>query len=296
MKVALATSDVVPREFDDDELLADALRARGAEAHFVSWDADAAAWSTFDLVAIRSTWDYTARRAEFVAWAESVGERLRNPPELVRWNSDKRYLADLAEAGLPVVPTTFIAPGETPPSLCAEVVVKPSVSAGARDTGRFGAAAQDAARRLIEAITRDGRTAMVQPYLQAVDAVGETALVFVAGELAHVLRKRAVLAPDEVASTRNDALGAAEAMYDPTLVTIGAADEREVAVAQAVVAHLRQRFGAPPLVARVDLVPGGNGAPVLLELEAIEPNLYLRQAPGTAQLLADAILAELDCR
>jgi hypothetical protein len=137
---------------------------------------------------------------------------------------------------------------------------------------------------------------MLQPYLDAVDSEGETALVFIAGELAHVLHKRAVLAPDEVAPVRDDALGAAEAMYDPTLVTIGQAAEDQRELGRRVVGWLAERFGAPPLIARVDTVRDASGSPVVLELEAVEPNLYLRQAPATAELLADAILTELASR
>ena len=135
---------------------------------------------------------------------------------------------------------------------------------------------------------------MVQPYLDAVDRDGETALIFIAGELAHVLGKRAVLAPDQVAPVRDDSLGAAEAMYDPTLVGLSTATDDEIALGSEVIAHLRARFEATPLIARVDLVPDGDGAPCVLELEAVEPNLYLRQAPATADRLAEAIVAELE--
>ena len=164
---------------------------------------------------IRSTWDYARRRDEFLRWCESVGERLHNRAALVRWNTDKRYLGDLADAGVPVVETRYVEPGEPMPELEGEIVVKPNVSAGGRDTGRFGPAAHDEARELIAAIQASGRTAMVQPYQPTVDAVGETAVLCIDGEPAHALRKRAVLRPDEVAPVRDDGVGAAEIMYDP---------------------------------------------------------------------------------
>jgi hypothetical protein len=293
MQIALASFEGVPVEFDDDELIVEALARRGAGTEFVNWDDPVADWERFERVVIRSTWDYTLRRDEFLAWAESLDGRLRNEPALVRWNSDKRYLADLAAAGLPVVPTRFVAPGDAVGTLDGEVAVKPTVSAGGRDTGRFRPAAHDHARALIEKIVAGGGTAMVQPYLDAVDREGETGLVFIAGRLAHVLAKRAVLAPDEVAPIRDDALGAAEAMYDPTLVTIGSADREQRELGARIVEHLGERFGSLPLIARVDLVPGPDGAPCLIEVEAIEPNLYLRQAPVTGERLAEAILADL---
>ncbi len=296
MQIALATCAGVPPDFDDDELIVEALRERGTSAEFVEWDDPAADWEAYDRVVIRSTWDYTLRLDEYLDWVDRVDGRLRNTPELVRWNSDKRYVGDLADAALPVVPTRFINPGEEAGELVGQIAIKPTVSAGGRDTGRFGPVAHEAARELVEQIVADGRTAMLQPYLEAVETEGETALVFIAGELAHVLHKRAVLAPDEVAPVRDDALRAAEAMYDPTLVTVGKAAEDQRELGRRVIGWLAERFGAPPLIARVDTVRDASGSPVVLELEAVEPNLYLRQAPATAQLLADAILAELTPR
>ncbi len=195
LNVALATCAAMPDGFAADRGLKTELEAAGARAEYVSWDDASADWDAFDAVVVRSTFDYSRRRDEFLAWADALDGRLRNPPAVLRWNSDKRYLSDLASAGLPVVPTIFVSPGDGQPPLEGEVVVKPAVSAGGRDTGRFAPGAHDTARALLVDITRSGRVAMVQPYLPAVDEHGETALVFVAGELSHVLHKRAVLAP-----------------------------------------------------------------------------------------------------
>lgn len=296
MQIALATYRGSTGQFDDDRLLAAALATRGAESRSVRWDDPDARWEAFDLVVIRSTWDYTERLEEFLAWADSLDGRLRNAPELVRWNSDKRYLGDLASAGVPVVPTEYVEPGSPPPALAGEVAVKPTVSAGGRDTGRFSETAHADAVALIERITAGGRTAMVQPYLASVDSDGETALVFIAGELAHVLRKRAVLAPDEVAPVRDDELGAAEAMYDPDLVRSASARPDEIELGLAVVEHLRGRFGSTPLITRTDLVRGPDGAPCVLEIEAVEPHLYLEEMPASVELLAEAIVAEARAR
>src|SRR5262245_40570512 len=101
----------MPPQFRDDDQLAGALRGRGVEVAIEAWDAPAAAWDGFDLVVIRSTWDYARRRDEFVAWADRIGDRLHNSPAVVRWNSDKRYLGDLAGAGVRAVPTEYLAPG-----------------------------------------------------------------------------------------------------------------------------------------------------------------------------------------
>ena len=140
MRIALATFNDMPPEFRDDERLAEALRGRGAAAAVCAWNDAAVDWDEFELVVIRSTWDYALRRGEFLSWVDRVGERLHNAPAVVRWNSDKRYLGDLAAAGIAVVDTGYVAPGEPVPELTGEVVVKPNVSAGGRDTGRFGPA------------------------------------------------------------------------------------------------------------------------------------------------------------
>jgi glutathione synthase/RimK-type ligase-like ATP-grasp enzyme len=290
VRIAFATCAPLPDGWPDDGLLAAALRERGAEVSFAVWDDPKVDWSSFDSVLIRSTWDYTLRRDEFVSWAHSLRDRLDNPPEIVEWNSDKRYLADLAAAGIATVPTVYVDPGDRPPDLEGEVVVKPAVSAGARDTGRFSPAAHARARELLERLGSDGRRAMVQPYLPAVESEGETAIVFIAGEESHALRKDVVLDPDEEAPIAGGELRAAEAMFRPELVMPASAAPEERELAGAVVAELERRFGAAPLYARVDMLAGAGGEPVLLELEAVEPSLYFEQAPGAAERFADALL------
>lgn len=292
MRVALATCAALPDGWPDDHLLAAALRRHGVEVRFAVWDDPAVGWGSFDLVLIRSTWDYTERREEFVVWAEAVGGRLRNPPPVVRWNSDKRYLAELESDGVPVVPTRIVEPGDRPPELRGEVVVKPTVSAGARATGRFGEAAHDEGLALLARLGEAGRPAMVQPYLAGVDAVGETALVCFGGRVSHVLRKRAVLRPDEVAPIRTEGIAAAEAMFDDDLVRPGHSSDQQQEVASRVLEWMARRFGGPPLYARVDVVPAPDGDPVLLELEAVEPNFYLTTSEGAAERLASAVLDE----
>ena len=289
-RVGLATCTAIDPEFGDDPDVVGALRGRGVEADRPVWDDASVDWSSYDLVVIRSTWDYTPRREEFVAWATSLGDRVQNAPDLIAWNSDKAYLADFATAGLPVVPTVYVAPDDDLPSLTGEVVVKPTVSAGAIDTGRFGPATHDLALDLVTRIHASGRTAMVQPYLASVDTVGETAVVCLDGKPSHVLRKRAVLRPDEVAPVRDGDIGAAEVMYEDDLVVASTATDAELAFASEVLRWVTSRFGAPPLYARVDMVAGDDGAPVLMELEAVEPYLYLAESPGALPRLVDAIL------
>ena len=291
MRIAVATCAALPPQFDDDRRLIEALTKRGAEASHAVWDDPGVGWDGFDRVIIRTTWDYPHKHAAFLDWADSLEGHVENPPRVVRWNSDKHHLADLIAAGLPTVPTRFVEPGDDPPQLDGEVVVKPAISVGGRLTGRFGPAMHDDARRLMARHHEEGRAAMVQPYLPLVDTMGETALVFLAGEFHHAAHKRPVLRPNEMAPMRDDEIGGAEAMYGPDIVEPTEADEREIAVGRQAIAYLRERFDVAPLYARVDIVRDDRGEPVVLEFEAVEPNLYLRFHEGAADRLAEAILA-----
>lgn len=297
MRIAIATFDGMPAEFQDDQTLLALLADQGVRTTYRPWDDQSTDWHVFDLVVARTPWDYTWRLEQFLRWADGVGERLENAAAIIRWNSDKHYLADLGSAGLPVVETIYIEPGGAPPAIETEVVIKPTVSGGARDTGRFGPGSAAAAHALIERIRDNGGTAMVQPFVASVEESGETAVVTIDGEVSHVLRKRSLLAADEVAPVRTgDALGVAEVMYDPDLVLASEAEPDELELAASVLDDLRSRFGVTPLFARVDMLRAADGSPVLLELEAIEPNLYFEQAAGAAERLADAIVARAELR
>ncbi|OJF10190.1 ATP-grasp domain-containing protein [Couchioplanes caeruleus] len=286
-RVALVTADIFPDLYEDDHPLRDALLARGAAVDAVRWDDPAADWDGYDLVVLRSPWDYTSRRDEFVAWARTVS-RLANPADIVEWNTDKHYLGELAAAGLPITPTTFVEPGEawTPPE-AGEWVIKPTISVGSRDTGRY-LLPEDltAARALAERLSAAGRTTMVQPYLAAVDTAGETAILCLpdatgALTFSHAIRKGPLL------NGRGERLG--EYSEDITTRTPSA---RERDLAERVLGLVPG--GADRLLyARIDLVPGQDGAPLLLELELAEPTLFLRTADGAAARLADAILRRI---
>ena len=291
-RVALVTATGA-RTFDDDlPLLAAALEELGAAVTTPVWDDPAVDWAATDLAVVRSTWDYTTRRSQFVAWAERVSEmtELRNPAAVLRWNTDKRYLAELGAAGVPVVPTTFATTAEEvvlPEAL--EVVVKPSVSAGSRDTARYRT---DRPERRAQAtahamqIIGSGRTAMIQPYLARIDAVGETALAVVGGAVSHTLVKRPLLRPGAAPRTEPFAPEELEAR-SPT--------EAELTAADAALGACRDLLdGAPLLYARVDLIPGPDGTPRLLELELTEPSLFHAHVPGSAARFAQAILDVLD--
>jgi hypothetical protein len=295
MEIAIATFEGMPSEFGgDDRLLLERLRERGVAVSYTPWTDRDADWDSPDLVFARSPWDYSLRHAEFIRWVRSVRAPIENSAELIEWNSDKRYMGDLDADGLPVVETAYVGPGTPPPEIDSQVVVKPTVSAGARDTGRFGPGSAEAGRALIERIVAHGGTAMVQPFVPTVESEGETAVVTIAGEVSHVLHKSPVLRADEIAPVRDDALGVAESMYDPDLVVDGSAERDQIELAERTLGVIERRFGSVPLVARIDMLRDPAGVPILLELEAIEPNLYFDRAPEAADRLADAIMTRAE--
>lgn len=283
MRIAFATCPGLPDGWAEDQ---EAARLAGAE--FVVWDDPGVDWEAYDRVILRSVWDYSGRVEEFLGWCAAVGsERLRNQPDLVAFDADKRYLGEL---GVRIAPTAFVGPDDPLPTLAGEVVVKPNVSAGARGTGRFAPRRHAEALALVERIRESGRTAIVQSYLEDIDRNGETALVFIAGELSHVLSKKPVLRGEGEAPLTDDPHGPAAVMYEDDLVVAGQADQAWRDFADQVMAAVSARFDTP-LYARVDIAADADGRPVLMELEAIEPNLYLATAPGAAERFARAVLA-----
>nr|WP_203615549.1 hypothetical protein [Streptomyces sp. SID13726] len=263
-------------------VLVAALREAGAEADAVCWDDGDVDWAGYDLAVIRSTWDYSWRAAEFVAWAERCGKvtRLANPADVVRWNTDKRYIGELAEAGVPVVPTRYLAPGDPVALPDGEYVVKPTSGAGARYAARYTSEQHDSAVRHLERMHAEGLTAMVQPYMRGIDAGGERALQFFGGRLLHASRKRAVLA-------RGTAFDADKVAH-PGLEQWTPAPA-ELAVAEQALAAVPN---APELLyARVDLVDGEDGQPRVMELELVEPNLFLFLHPGSVGAVVEGVLA-----
>ncbi|RPE44240.1 hypothetical protein EDD90_7476 [Streptomyces sp. Ag109_O5-1] len=286
-RIALATYDpgTEPSKDQDLPVLLRALAAGGADAVAHAWDEPGVEWGGYDLVVIRSTWDYSWRTDEFVPWAERVGKatRLANPVSVVRWNTDKRYLGDLAAAGVPVVPTRYLAPGD--PAEAAglpadgDFVVKPTFGAGARFAARYTPGEHETAVRHLARMHDEGLTAMVQPYVAGIDVSGERALQFFGGRLLHASRKRAVLTPGTAYDADKVAHPDLE-RWSPT--------PAELAVAERALAAVPE---APELLyARVDLVDGEDGQPRVMELELVEPNLFLFLHPGSVDAVAAAVI------
>lgn len=276
--VLLATCRHIPALDQDDRPLLRLLAARGVRAQPAVWNDPDVDWADADLVVVRSTWDYHDDRETFLTWAGNL-RCVANPADVLRWNTDKTYLRELAHAGLPVVETHWVGPGEPyePPS--HEHVVKPSVSVGSKDTARYAGTDRAASLSHVQNLQARGKTAMVQPYVASIDARGETGLVFVDGSYSHAFRKGALL---------RVGAGLVEGLYAAENIEPGEASGPERELGEAVIDALPVNR-RDLLYARVDLIEEADGSPAVLEVELTEPSLYLATADGATERFADAI-------
>lgn len=288
-RLALATCGRLPALDESDRLLVEPLATHGVEATPVVWDDPQADWSDYDLVVLRSTWDYAPRRPEFLTWAASL-PNLFNPYPVIEWNTDKRYLGDLHGAGVPVVRTRWVAPGEPYdlPDASAdllgpadEYVLKPTVSAGSLDTGRYRCGQpehRELATEHVKRIHARGGTVMMQPYLTAVDAFGETAMLYLGGRFSHAIRKGPMLdGPDQ----------GVDDLFRRERITPRTPSELEHTVAELALAAIPGSTELP--YARVDLIPGADGSPIVLEVELTEPSLFLDHDDRAADRFAEVL-------
>jgi glutathione synthase/RimK-type ligase-like ATP-grasp enzyme len=278
--IGLATWSGLPELDPDDRLLLPLLRGAGCDVRPVVWSDPAVDWPRFDLVIVRSTWDYYRRYAEFLAWLARAGRQthLWNPPVTLRWNTHKGYLRDLARSGIRVIPTIWGSDGRSLATVVAEVgwkelVLKPAVSAAGTGAVRFDASEAPARQALFERMLSEGEV-LVQPYVGSVETLGERSLVFLDGEFSH-----AVL--------RAPKLSAGSALREGAPVVPSAA---ELEVARKVLATYREET----LYARVDLALDASDRPMLMELELTEPLLYLASSPGAAERFAAGIRRRLE--
>lgn len=303
-RIALATCAALPDLDPDDAPLAAALRDRGLEVESPVWNAGDVDWSSYDAVVVRSTWDYTERPRDFRWWTQRVGQasRLINPAQVLTWNIDKIYLRAMETAGLPIVPTIWMDPARnfdaraihTRFPAFGDFVIKPTISGGSRDTGRYDASQTPSRALAIQHVKRlldRGRHVMVQRYLRQVDSVGETSLVYVDGELSHAVRKAPLLEGPYREGARDDVR-----RKEQEVVSVREPSDAELAVGRRVIDAIPDLItGAeqPLAYARVDLVPDDEGNPVVLELGLIEPRLSFREVPEAVDRFADAILRRL---
>jgi len=285
-RIALATYDRAPELAADDRLIPPALAAVGIEAVAAVWSDGRAPWETFDAVLIRSCWDYHLRSGEFRAWLDRLDAGrvpVWNSTALVRWNADKRYLLDLAARGVPSLPTIVIPPGAADRVAAAAAergwtrfVLKPTVSASGYETHAFRFPLTSADHAAVERVSAAG-AALLQPFADAIPALGELSFVFLDGRPSHAALKRAAAGEFRVQTEHGGSVEPIDA--DPLLA------EQAAAALTA--------LDEVPLYARVDGVVI-DGRFVLMELELIEPNLFLSLGRDAPARLATAVARRLE--
>ena len=292
MHIGLATCSKLPDWEVDDRPLEAAFRNRGVTVHHPEWDDPTFDFASLDACLVRTTWDYEHRRDEFIDWARRTAAEtlLCNPPDIIEWNTHKSYLRDLADAGISTIPTVWVGTGDT---VDLEAVLtdngwsrgflKPVVGSTARATHRFDADAssiESAQAFLDERLAAEDM--MIQPYLDRVETHGEDSIMLVDGEITHAVRKTPVPGDYRV----QDDFGASDAPMRP--------DDDESDLARRIMAMIADRFGGTmPLYGRVDLLRDAEGAPMVNELELVEPSFFFRHGPEAADRMATALLARL---
>jgi glutathione synthase/RimK-type ligase-like ATP-grasp enzyme len=270
----------------DDALLQAALLERGLSSARVDWADPHVDWTRFRCALFRTTWDYFHRFPEFQTWLRRIETRTRlcNPPELVWWNLDKHYLADLESRGVPVVPTRFLERGEPVVlrSLLREIaapvaVIKPCVSGSARHTYRVDDGNADALQPLVDGLLLH-ESLMLQPFIDDVVTNGEDTLVMIGGQFTHAVRKRPKAGDFRV---QDDHGGT---------VTDHVPGDDQIDLARRAIAACSPR----PVYGRVDMVRDALGNLAVMELELIEPELWLRHHPSAATKLAAAVRTFLE--
>ncbi|MEO5761175.1 MAG: hypothetical protein ABIR28_02575 [Vicinamibacteria bacterium] len=281
MKIAFVTSPRQSEMEDDDRPLAAALAKRGALVLSASWDDADFGWSQVDLTLLRSPWDYYHRYDEFLAWLTRIESRTQiiNSPDIVRWNSHKRYMSDLEAKGVRAVPSAFVDRGEVTrlERLCADrgwqtVVLKPCVSADSWETIRVEPARYGEGQLYLER-HRPDRDIMIQPFIKDVDEGGEQCLICFGGRYSHAVKKNSAFKGGRHVGP--EGLG-----VEPGADAIAMAEDVLVRAGLANVSY-----------ARVDIARDDQGLPLLLELELFEPTLFFREKPGCEETLADILMA-----
>ena len=284
--VALATCAALPDLDEDGPELIAALARAGIEGCAAVWDDPTVDWTQFAAVIIRSTWDYVPRRDTFVAWASSLPVPVHNAARLLAWSSEKTYLRELAAAGVPTVPTLW-SPVEVPDDGRAWVV-KPVVGAGAEEAAAYRPDQRAEAAAHLRRLAVAGKASMAQPFLARLVEDGETALLHFGGTFSHAVRKGAILTPGEGVFER-----AIVGVWDPReVLTATTPTDAQLDLARTALAAL-PAASATPLYARVDVVPLDDGTPAVIELELVEPSLFLRLGAGSVDRFAAAIAAVL---
>ena len=284
----------MPNLYPDENGLLDALAQRGIDPQIKVWSDPDVDWDD-GMVVVRSVVDYAEDRKNFLKWARSV-PRILNQADVLTWNSDKHYLQELAKRGLPTIPTTWIPAAKKFEKrqvharfpAFGDFVVKPAVSSGVRDIGRYSSndlkQRQDAIGQAMSLLA-DDRDVMVQRYQEAIDIHGEVSLVFFNGLLSHSVQKKALLHPSEV--TDRKVREVVVSAHTPTDQQLGWGEQIRIAIHD----YVRSRLGRDEqfLFNRVDVVPDGKGSFMVMEIALVDADLYLDATPEAMSNFADAI-------
>ena len=271
--------------FADDRLLIAEFAQRGVEASSVAWGDPDPDWNQYDLALIRSTWDYIDERARFLSVLSAIEAsacRLFNPLDAVRWNSDKRYLFDLNDWAVPIIPTFRVSAADlasVEDTLARDgwrnVVVKPVIGAGGSAVRRAAAAEVGGTLEQLAA-EHPQHEFLIQPLIESVITEGEWSFIFIDGEVSHVLLKKPAAGDYR-----------AHGIYGGTIES-AAPRQDDLRHAKAMLAKLPFDL----LYARLDLARV-DGRLAVMELELIEPMLYFNLAPDGVGRLVAATLARL---
>jgi len=282
-RLALITYSGLPHGADSERLMLPHLAADGVEAQFVDWRSTGCDFSQFDLIVLRSCWDYHLRVTEFIGWLQDVGRAtpVLNPINTVLWNHNKFYLREVEAMGIEIVPTIFVS---HPKALGAEeattirswknknIVVKPAISASAHNTRLMDDAPWSADQ---EAMRTMQGPFLMQPFIPEIQDQGEISFVYIAGEYSHAVLKR----PTDGDFRVQQEHGGSVELFMPSPELLKQTDEIASTVPQV----------RDSLYCRIDAV-ARNGKLVLMELELIEPDLFLGLAEGAAERFAKAIV------
>ena len=296
-KVTLVTCKAQPTLFHGEEGLPDELAARGCDPQVKVWNDPDVDWSDAGMIVVRSVSDYAQDRRAFLEWTRSL-RRVQNSCDVLDWNSDKHYLKELAALGMPTIPTNWLEPAQnlskhqihTRFPAFGEFVVKPAVSSGVRDIGRYTTVdtrQRQAAMRQVQGLLGEGRSVMIQRYVEEIDLHGEISLVFFNGLVSHAVEKRAALHPSSITDpTVHEAVVTAEPA-DSVAWKWGEEIRRVLHD------YVRERNGHDDLLLfnRVDLVPDGQGSFMVMEVSLVDADLYLGTTPRALGNFADAISA-----
>lgn len=274
MNFTFITYKDLPDLDPDDRLAFDVLNKQGFECNCADWRDPDIDWDKAGFCVLRSTWDYHLHYSEFLDWCNSRGNQLINDYPLVQWNTDKAYMLELSQNKIEIVPSIMALKGEPleelPPEDWSTVIVKPTIGLATYGVKKFSLPRQIDEYRVHMRKLCQTNAVLIQKFMPEVLEYGERSLMYFNGEYSHSVRKSPF-------QSLAHAGGAGE--------TPARSSNEEVAFGHKVLNTLDRT----PVYARVDIVPEDSGKPVLMELELVEPSLFLGFESGAAERFAEAL-------